>query len=143
MKFAFVRAEKAGFPIKVLCRVLGVSEQGFHAWNKRAEAGRSKANRLLAQRIRVEFEASRGTYGSPRITAKLNADGEGLGRRRVARIMCELGLAAKRPKRHKCTTDSRGTTAIAETTRLRTTCKRGWCLTRSTWQCGDELLLPD
>ena len=62
----------------------------------------------------MEFEASRGTYGSPRITAKLNADGEGLGRRRVARIMCELGLAAKRPKRHKCTTDSRGTTAIAE-----------------------------
>jgi hypothetical protein len=40
VRFAFIRAEKAFFPIIVLCRVLGVSRSGYHAWSRRAPSKR-------------------------------------------------------------------------------------------------------
>jgi hypothetical protein len=32
MKFAFIAAEKARYPVRVLCRTLAVSRVGFYAW---------------------------------------------------------------------------------------------------------------
>ena len=40
MKFAFIRAEKASFPVALLCRVLQVSRQGFYASQGRPEPAR-------------------------------------------------------------------------------------------------------
>ena len=41
MKFAFVHAEKAYFPIAVLCRLLGVSRPGYYAYATRPPSART------------------------------------------------------------------------------------------------------
>ena len=46
-------------------------------------------------RIRAIFEASEGTYGSPRIHAALQQAGLRVGRKRVARLMREAALKAR------------------------------------------------
>src|SRR5918995_537513 len=39
VRFAFIAAEKASFPVRLLCRVLEVSRAGFYAWQGRAPWG--------------------------------------------------------------------------------------------------------
>lgn len=42
MKFAFIDAEKASFPISQMCRVLGVSPSGFFTWQERPACRRKQ-----------------------------------------------------------------------------------------------------
>ena len=44
MKFAFIRAEKEHFPIAAMCRLFGVTRQGFYAFVKRGVSDRVKAD---------------------------------------------------------------------------------------------------
>lgn len=69
MKFAFIAAEKAQFPVTLLCTTLGVSRTGFYAWCGRAEAARRRADRHLALHVAAAHRASRRRYGSPRVYA--------------------------------------------------------------------------
>jgi len=93
--FGFIEAEKASYPVKVLCRTLGVSTSGFYDWRGRLEhpAPRTTSNELLTERIADIHVQSRGTYGSPRVHKEL-ALGEGIhvGRKRVERLMRRAGI---------------------------------------------------
>jgi putative transposase len=113
VKFAFIRAEKALYPIAVLCRVLGVSRSGFHAWHQRPQAPRVGADALLAAQVASIHKRSRSTYGSPRVHAELRAKGVRVGEKRVERLMRENGLEARRKRRFRRTTDSRHSDPIA------------------------------
>ena len=106
MKFAFILARMVAFPVAVLCRVLGVSTSGFYAWAKRPKPERVKADARLALDVAAAHKRSRGRYGSPRIHAELRARGVRVGRKRVARLMRENGLYARRRRRFRKTTDS-------------------------------------
>ena len=74
------------FPVKALRRVLGVSRSGYYGAQKKAQRPRAKENVRLGVRIKEAFEASRRTYGSPRMTMVLRRAGERWGRHRVARL---------------------------------------------------------
>ena len=52
-------------------------------------------------------------YGSPRIHAELKEQGVNCGRKRVARLMRELGINAKSKRRKVKTTDSRHGNPVA------------------------------
>ena len=106
MSYAFIRGHVATFPIRIMCEVLGVSRSGYYAWAGRPESARAAADRDLAAQIRAAHEASRGRYGSPRVHAELRAHGRRVGRKRVARLMRGMGLAARRRRRFRRTTDS-------------------------------------
>lgn len=84
-----------------MCRVLGVSRQGYFAWLKRSPGKRQREKALLLPLIRHHFERSGGSYGSPRIWAQLQADGYAVGRQRVARLMQAAGLQARRKQGYK------------------------------------------
>ena len=75
-----------------MCRVLGVSPSGYYAWRSREPSKHSQRDHELTERIAAIHEASRGTYGMPRIHAELVEDGEHVGRKRVARLMRAAGL---------------------------------------------------
>ena len=109
----FIHDHVADFPVQVMCELLGVSRGGYYAWAGRAESARAADDRTLAAEIRAAYEASRGRYGSPRVHAELRARGRRVGRKRVARLMRSMGLAARRRRRFRRTTDSRHAFPIA------------------------------
>jgi putative transposase len=114
MRYRFVAAERAAFPVRALCRLVGVAVSGFYAWLRRGPARRHEEDRRVSGRIEAIFAASRGTYGSPRVHAELRGDGVPIGRERVARLMREMGLSARRGRgRPPRTTDSRHDLPIA------------------------------
>jgi putative transposase len=76
-----------------MCRLLGVSPSGYHAWLKRQPSRRTTMDAALIVDIRAVHAASRGTYGVPRIHAELTAKGIRIGRKRVARLMRQADVA--------------------------------------------------
>lgn len=114
MKFAFIEAEKAHAPLAVLCRILGVSRSGFYAWQGREPSARSAQDARLSVQVAAIHQRSRGLYGSPRVHAELRADGVSVSRKRVARLMGEIGIESRRKRRFKATTDSNHSLPIAE-----------------------------
>jgi transposase InsO family protein len=113
MRYRFVAAERASFPVRTLCRVVGVAVSGFYAWLRRRPGRRRGDDRRVGERIGAIFAASRRTYGSPRVHAELRAEGVRVGRKRVARPMREGGLTAGRRRRVPRTTDSRHDDPVA------------------------------
>jgi transposase InsO family protein len=113
VRFAFIRVEKAIFPLTVLCRVLEVSRSGFYAWLNRGLSKHAREDAQLFVHVVASHRRSRGTYGSPRVMRDLRADGVRVGRKRVARIMREKQLHARRKRRFRKTTDSAHADPIA------------------------------
>ena len=104
MRFAFIEAEKANYPIATLCRMLGVRRSGFYAARKRLESRRSRENRALLVHIRAAHIENRRAYGSPRVHLELVDRGFRVGRNRVARLMKLDGLQARHRRRFVLTT---------------------------------------
>ncbi|MCR9256467.1 MAG: IS3 family transposase [Alphaproteobacteria bacterium] len=84
---------QAFYPVGTMARVLGVSRSGFYAWRVRSPSARSIADGDLTRRIRRIHDASRQTYGAPRIHADLAEAGVCVGRKRTIRLMKAAGLA--------------------------------------------------
>ena len=101
MRFRFIEDRRADYPVTILCDVLGVSPAGYYAWRSRPESRRSAANRQLVDDIKRVHRDTRGRYGSPRIHVELNAQGRGLSRGRIERLMRRHGIRAimARPRR--------------------------------------------
>jgi putative transposase len=113
VKFAFVAAEKATYPVRVLCRTLEVSRAGFYAWRTRPPAPRTQQDQRLGVEIQAIHAETRQRYGSPRVHAELRERGHRVGRKRVARLMRQRGLCARRRRRFRITTDSNHPLAVA------------------------------
>jgi putative transposase len=94
-RFKFIAGHHERFGIKRLCRHLGVSRSGYHAWLHHEEPERHRRDRELLGVIHRIFEKSRGTYGSPRIHQALKLEGINIGRKRVERLMREDGMRAR------------------------------------------------
>ena len=89
-----------------MCRVLGVSQSGFFAWQERPACRRQQQDMVYLAHIRTAFALSNGTYGSPRMHRDLVDEGHEIGRHRTARLMRENHLIARQKRRFKRTTDS-------------------------------------
>ena len=111
MRFAFILAERATWPIVVMCAVLKVWAAGFYAWLKREPSNHDKKDERLKVLIAASFDQSRKTYGSPRVHADL--EDEHVGRNRVIRLMQEAKLVARVRKRYRSTTMSEHDQPIA------------------------------
>jgi putative transposase len=113
VKFAFIRAEKARYPVALLCDVFDVSRSGFYASSKREVSARASEDARLSVDIGVVHKRLRGIYGSPRIHRELRAKGYRIGKKRVERLMRENGIQGRQKRRFRRTTDSNHTQPIA------------------------------
>ena len=92
-RFRFIAEEAAEFPVSLLCRCVGVTRQGYYAWRRRPASPRAVEDARPGGLIRQIYDGAFAVYGAPRVHAELRLDhGERVGRKRVARIMRELGL---------------------------------------------------
>ena len=109
MRYRLIDEEKPHHAVSRLARVLGVSRAGYYAWVGRPPSKRALADAALARRIEQIHEATDGIYGAPRIHAEL-ADTHAIrvGRKRVARLLRQAGLAGVSKRRSFCTTTPGG-----------------------------------
>ena len=115
MKYAWIKAHAGEFPVLAMCRVLGVARSAFNAWRSNPQRKRDVFQAELARKIdQIEHDA-RGVYGSPRVTAELNARGTRVSENTVARCMKAHGIRAKTAGRFvPRTTDSDHTHPVAD-----------------------------
>ncbi len=106
MKYQFIAEYRQEYPITTMCRVLEVSVSGYYAWCKREPSQHARLDAQLAEKVKTAFQDNRRVYGSPRVHAELRAQGIRCARKRVARLMREQYLFAKRPRHHTITTHS-------------------------------------
>lgn len=92
MRFRFVVAERAQHKVSRLCAVVGVTRQGFYAWLGRDPSARDVRDQQLKELIADAYEKSWRTYGVPRMHAELRDQGIQVAKKRVARLMRELGI---------------------------------------------------
>jgi len=103
-RYRFIRAERANYPVTILCRVLRVARSAYYAWARRGVSARARADETLTTQIAAAHARSRRTYGAPRIHAELRAQGVRCARKRVARLMRAAGLVGRHRRRRVRTT---------------------------------------
>ena len=106
MRFAFIAAEKARYPVRRLCRWLGVTRSGFYAWCRRPPSLRSREDLVLTRRLRLIHAINHRTYGRPRLQRAMREEGYRLSEKRVARLMRAAGIQAVGRRAFRATTDS-------------------------------------
>ncbi len=87
-----MKRHQAEYPVRTMCRVLGLSTSGYYAWLERPPSARARANEALVSRMREIHGFSRESYGAPRMHAELRDEGRLVNRKRVARLMRLDGL---------------------------------------------------
>jgi putative transposase len=113
VKYQFIHENRSIYPIVRMCSVLEVSENGYYNWLKRGKSQRKQDDEQLVLRIEDAYHDNRGVYGSPRIHAELKAQGIKCGRKRIARLMRERSISARRKRRQAKKTDSNHSSPIA------------------------------
>ena len=107
MRYACIEQHRKEFPVKLMCRVLEVPRSGYYTWRKRKPSARATRKERLRVKVRAIHRVARGCYGSPRVHAELQAQGERVSRKQVARLMREEGLRGKKRRRFRTTTNSK------------------------------------
>jgi transposase InsO family protein len=103
--YPFIEAEKVGRRnVKRACELMQVSRSAFYQHARGSRSQRQRVDETLTGRITAVHEASKGTYGAPRVHAELAAAGHRHGRKRVARLMRTAGIRGKCPRRWRTTT---------------------------------------
>lgn len=107
-RFELIAAECADHDVSKLAALLDVSRSGYYAWVARQYCvdltPRQQWRRDLEVKILAHWQASRRTYGSPRITADLHAKGVTVSANTVAKVMAEMGIEGISPRTFKVKT---------------------------------------
>ncbi len=94
------------FRITTMCRVLQLTRSSYNYWRSHLSSSYRQRNAVLLQEIKRIVEASRGTYGSPRMVRELRKRGFVCNLKRIAKLMQDNNIQAKTKKRFKVTTNS-------------------------------------
>ena len=110
-KYEFIDAQKACYPITVMCAWAGVSRSGFYDWLTRPASASVARRRELEVIVAHLFQDSDGTYGYRRLHAELVRGQVPCSLELVRHIMRDLGLYPCQPKPFRPTTTTPGVTA--------------------------------
>ena len=115
MIFSFIQEHVQEWPVSVMCATLGVTTQGFYAWQQRPTSQQQLRRDVLLVEIRDAHADSKRRYGSPRIHAEL-VKGRDVkcSVNTVAKLMRQEGIRAKSVKKFRHTTDSNHSLPVAE-----------------------------
>jgi putative transposase len=114
VRYRFVEDHRGYWPVRLMCRVLGVAPGGYYGWRGRPASPRTRRREALAEAIEAVHGEVKARYGSPRIHAELVARGEACCVNTVADLMRRRGIAAKTKRKFRCTTDSNHGRPVAE-----------------------------
>lgn len=99
MSRRFVSEYADRYPVTRLCVLVDVPRSTYYAWRDRSPSARDLDDAALAEEIVEIHRVSQGTYGAPRVWGQLRHRGFRVGRKRVARLMAQQGLAGVHGRR--------------------------------------------
>lgn len=114
MIYRFIKNHETVYPIEKMCRVLGIGPRSYYDWKSNRVSDRKSRTIFIKENIGAVYFAKKQRYGSPRITAELQARGIGVSRVTVARYMRQMGLRSKLGRKFRTTTDSGHSHGIME-----------------------------
>ncbi|MCP3881826.1 MAG: IS3 family transposase [Sulfitobacter sp.] len=107
LRYEFIAQKKKAYPVKMLCRLLGVSRNGFYDYLRRQERDPDPEREEKLEWVKDLAEASDHTYGSRRMAKALQALGYGgTGRYQARSLMREAGVWVRYRRRYRATTNS-------------------------------------
>lgn len=89
------------YSLRELCEAFDVSRSGYHAWVSRRPSARDQADVQLQPLIAQAHREGRKEYGSPRVVRWLRHHGHRCSRRRIGRLMRQMGLSHRLRRRFK------------------------------------------
>lgn len=114
MRYQFIHDHQDGWPVVVLCQVLDVSRSGYYVWQRRPLSSQKQRQHMFLEKIQDIHQHSRQTYGSPRVHAELEAQGETCNVKTVAKLIRDHEVRAKTKRKFKATTNSRHNRPVAD-----------------------------
>lgn len=98
-RYRFIAQQRAAFPVRRLCQVLGVPASGFYAWLRDHERAVGQAQTPAWETALVQvFGVHKRRYGTRRLRVALREKGHRVGRQRLRAAMRRRGLHALQPK---------------------------------------------
>ena len=88
-------------PHAVSCRALGVAASTFYKWHNRPPTPAKRRRAELDVEVKACFDASGGTYGSPRVRAALRRSGREVSKKTVESSMARQGLQGRARRRRR------------------------------------------
>ncbi len=116
MAYQFMKANQNEYAVKEMAKLFGVSRSAYYRWARNGASQRRKADDAELVRLILEIVANHHRrYGSPRVRRELrDTYGKRVSLKKVARLMRENGLNARRSRKHIPTTDSNHALAVFE-----------------------------
>ena len=98
---SFIAAQRTdhGVPHALSCRALEVPASTFYKWRNRPPTPTQRRRAVIDAKVKYFFDASEGTYGSPRVLEDLRDAGEKVSKKTVEASMARQGLQGRPPKR--------------------------------------------
>ena len=94
MIFEFIEKNRGIHKVRRLCDLFGVSHSGYYAWRTRPISQHRQQDILLHKLIQETHQGYRRAYGAARLHQTLRQKGHTCSRRRINRLMRELGIKA-------------------------------------------------
>ena len=113
MRYGLIESMRRSYPVGLMCRVLNVSESGFHAKRTRPLCKRKRENTRLEIEILAAHQRTRETYSAKRLHCDLADHGVETTQYRVRTLRKKLGLYCKQKLKFKVTTDSKHNLPVA------------------------------
>ena len=115
MKYSFVAQHKKAWPIDLMCQLLGVTRSGYYGYMRRkAEKTDGPYQWARLEAVKEIAKSSENTYSSRRMKNALCALSYSVIRNKARKLMKEVGVAVRRRKKYKVTTDSNHNQPIFE-----------------------------
>jgi putative transposase len=113
VRYGLIESMRQTYPVALMCRVLNVSESGFHAWRIRPPCERERENARLEIEILSAHQRTRETYSAKRLHSDLEDHGVQTIPYRVRALRKKMGLRCKQKRKFKVTTDSKHRLPVA------------------------------
>jgi putative transposase len=113
VKYGHIESLRHEHPIALMCRILGVSESGYHAWLHRPLSLRDQESERLSIEIKAAHIRTRETYGPERLQEDMKDNGIHVSVYRIKNLRKKMDLRCKQVKKFKATTNSNHTLPVA------------------------------
>jgi putative transposase len=115
MAYQFMKMNQGTYTVKEMAGLFGVTGGAYYKWRRNGVSQRrQEADAELVRLIREIVEQHHRRYGSPRVRQELRKCGKRVSLKKVARLMRENGLNAKRRRKFIPTTDSKHAFDVCE-----------------------------